>query len=411
MSDQGEPHAPEWGAVVSVHDQLLGWFREHALPLWDAHGVDRERGGYFETLAADGAGNIAAAGDIRRGRVVARQIFVFDLARRLGWRSTASDPAEHGCDYLFAHLYGPDGAFHTAVDRARRPCAPFSLYEHAFYLFALARVAATSRHPAADTALACLRRLRTHWSNPNGGFEESNPPSVPLKSNPHMHLLEAALAWREVSDERPRSVWTGLAEEIVRLCLTRFVDADTGAVREYFDPQWLPAPGDAGRIVEPGHQFEWAWLLMEWASTDAVAEAGRVVCLRAASRLVDVGERYGVDEARNVAVNELWDDMRMKDAAAKLWPQTERLKAWCAMFVHASPVDRPQACRKIAAAAHGVLTYLLHEPRGLWREVRAADGTFVVEPSRASSLYHIVGAIDVLRRTVQGRGMSVTGVA
>ena len=35
------------------------------------------------------------------------------------------------------------------------------------------------------------------------GFASGLPERLPLLSNPHMHLLEAALAWREISRERP----------------------------------------------------------------------------------------------------------------------------------------------------------------------------------------------------------------
>ena len=37
---------------------------------------------------------------------------------------------------------------------------------------------------------------------------------------------------------------------------------------------------------------------------------------------------------------------------------------------------------------------------GLWHEVCAADGTYALGPSKASSLYHVVGAIEVLRHSV-----------
>ena len=91
-----------------------------------------------------------------------------------------------------------------------------------------------------DTALRCLEQLRERLGKQSGGFEESAPPSLPLKSNPHMHLLEAALAWIEVSEGAARTPWIALATEIVGLCLTYFVDANTGAVGEYFDYDWGP---------------------------------------------------------------------------------------------------------------------------------------------------------------------------
>lgn len=397
------------GAVISIHDQLLGWLRDRALPLWDVHGVDRVAGGYFETLSGAAGDLFLTTGGERRGRVVARQIYAFDVGHRIGWRSVLADPVGHGAEYLLAHLHGGDGIFHTAVNaETRQPVAPFSLYEHAFYLFALAGLArsAADSGPVRRIALRCLEQLRRGWGKSNGGFEESDPPSLPLKSNPHMHLLEAALAWIEVSEGAARLPWIALAREIVGLCLTCFVDAGTGAVREYFDHGWRPARGECGRVVEPGHQFEWAWLLREWVSTGLVDGDAGPLCMAAARRLLEIGERWGVDHTRGIAINEIWDDMSVKDSNAKLWPQTERLKAWCAVLADCAPADEVQgACRMVVAAGRGLWRFLCVEPAGLWHEACSADGAFLEGPSKASSFYHVVCAIDVLRRTVDTLGV------
>jgi mannose-6-phosphate isomerase len=125
--------------------------------------------------------------------------------------------------------------------------------------------------------------------------------------------------------------------------------------------------------------------------------------MQVAHKLVEIGERWGVDTTRDVAINEMWDDMSIKDAAAKIWPQTERLKAWCAMLSTAgSDDDADVASRKIAQTARSLGRYLRVEPAGLWHEVHCADGSFAAGPTKASSLYHIVCAIDVLRQTAAG---------
>jgi mannose-6-phosphate isomerase len=259
-------------------------------------------------------------------------------------------------------------------------------------------------YPTFETASTCLTLLRQGWGKSIGGFEESSPPSLPLKSNPHMHLLEAALAWIE-STEKVRGVqppedqapWLQLAAELCDLCLTRFIDARTGAVHEFFDEGWRPMSDDSGRIVEPGHQFEWAWLLMQWAAVAQCPVAQRQACVDAAVRLVNLGETFGVDPIRGVAFNELWDDMTPKDASAKLWPQTERVKAWCAMLRCAQSAEQLQRARdRLRHSILGLLRYLDFEATGLWHEVLLPDGTFTREPCKASSFYHIVGAIETL---------------
>ncbi len=67
--------------------------------------------------------------------------------------------------------------------------------------------------------------------------------------------------------------------------MDHFIDGGTGALREFFDHDWAPIPGDKGRIVEPGHLFEWAWLLLRWAERRGNAEA-----IVKARRLFAIGE-------------------------------------------------------------------------------------------------------------------------
>jgi mannose-6-phosphate isomerase len=400
--------------LLELRGRLLRWLREEALPVWEAHGIDRRSGGYFETLivGSDGRGYLGQ-GAVRRGRVVARQMFVFDAGRRLGWEAAQPDPVRHGCEFLFSRLKRSDGLFHVAIDlESSQPHPAFDLYEHAFYLFSLARVHAelSAHFPTLETATSCLRLMRQGWGKANGGFEESSPSSLPLKSNPHMHLLEAALAWIESTApaSAEQAPWVALATELCDLCLEHFVDPRSGAVREYFDGQWLPIKDDRGRIVEPGHQFEWAWLLMRWAAAPQCLDAQRRACSAAAPRLVQLAERYGVDPRRGVAFNELWDDMTPKDAAAKLWPQTERVKAWCSMMRAAgSPAQSLAAGEHLGLAMTGLLRYLEGAAAGLWHEVLLPDGTFTREPCKASSFYHIVCAIETVQQSLSEMAAAV----
>lgn len=379
-------------AAPAARARLTGWLVEQALPMWSGVGVDRASGGFFEKIDDQGR----PVEEARRTRVVARQIYVFATAARHGWLQGADELIDHGVYFLLQRLRREDATFAAAVEADGRPAREaFDLYEHAFALFALA--AAFQRRPGrrdlVDAADAALARMRESWKHPLAGFHEAAPPTLPLKSNPHMHLLEAALAWVDASDVAARAGWQALADEIVELCLSRLITEPSGAVHEYFDADWRPMPGEDGRLIEPGHQFEWAWLLLRWGRA-----RGRADALASAHRLLQVGETHGVDAQRGVAINELKDDFSVRDPVAKLWPQTERIKAWTsALAVAGGAQEAAHAEAKIAASIDGLMRYTGAAPQpGLWREQLRPDGSFPTENTRASSLYHIVCAIDTL---------------
>jgi mannose-6-phosphate isomerase len=219
-----------------------------------------------------------------------------------------------------------------------------------------------------------------HLKRAGQGFESEVPPSLPLQSNPHMHLFEAALAGCEVCSES--SLWKLLADELAELALAKFIDPQSGALREYFDADWKPAPGVQGRIVEPGHQFEWAWLLLRWGGTKHPRARA------AALKLIELGEAHGV--RNGLATNSLLDDFSSHDGGARLWPQTERLKA-AALAARCTGDARYLSIA--VAAADGVLRYLDSPKPGLWYDRIDANGNLVDEPAPASSFYHLVAAI------------------
>ena len=101
--------------------------------------------------------------------------------------------------------------------------------------------------------------------------------------------------------------------------------------------------------------------------------------------------------ARGVAVDALNDDLSVRSPQARLWPQTERLKA--ALGLASATADAKLRARLEAdavAAADGFAQYLDMPVAGLWRDKMRANGTFIPEVVPASSFYHIIGAIAEL---------------
>ena len=383
---EASPPSVETPSLTVLSDQLGRWLKLSALPLWAALGVDAD-GAFAEALDDEGA----QVGDFRRARVQARQSYVFSLASTWGWGEGYAALVERGLARFEVTNRRADGLYRTQVTSAGAVLDDTaSLYDQAFVLLATATAAEAgvdverSRRTAAvvQAALSAL-------ALPQGGWREPVGPA--FQANAHMHLLEAALAWEALEPDGP---WAGMADTVVGLARAHFIDDQGGFLREFFGPDWRPAEGDAGQLVEPGHQFEWAWLLTRWGRL-----RGDPWALEAARRLFAVGER-GLDLARGVAIDELDETLRPRSSRARLWPQTEWLKAALILAEAADGEERRRLIDSAGAALRGLWLYLA--PSGLWRDKLGADGLFEAEPAPASSLYHIVAAYRQLRDTAGG---------
>src|SRR2546430_1087830 len=81
------------------------------------------------------------------------------------------------------------------------------------------------------------------------------------------------------------------------------------------------------------------------------------------------------------------DRPRRRSPVARLWAQPERIRAYAA---HRRSDD------EVAAAIKGLRRFLATPTEGLWFDQLGADDVFILEPARATSLYHIIGAVAEL---------------
>jgi mannose-6-phosphate isomerase len=367
--------------LSALREQLIGWLVNSAYPLWAQQGIDAESGGFVETLGQTGIG----LPHPRRARIHPRQIYAFAQAPALGWNGDVRRILMRGNDYFVNHYRRPDGLFRSLVDvHGSALDERAALYDQAFVLLGFAAAARVlesvgdfERH-----ALDLRHAIEARFRSADGAFRSGETPDGRFESNPHMHLLEACLAWSEIGADPG---WSGWVKDISDLALRRFISPSSGALGEFFASDWQPAPGIAGRIVEPGHQFEWAWLLLRSSSH----HPGPL--REAALRLIAIGEQFGV--RNEVAINALLDDFSIHDANARFWPQTERVKA---ALLAARVTGRAEYLEMAAAAAASLLPYLNTPVPGLWFDVRLPNGELVDAHAPASTFYHLVGAIVAL---------------
>jgi mannose/cellobiose epimerase-like protein (N-acyl-D-glucosamine 2-epimerase family) len=358
--------------------RLKGWVLGEALPLWGQTGFDSARGSFVERLTFEGAPLLWAP---RRAMVQARQIYVFSHAASLGWwpegKVVALEAAHrlidryHGVDGGHGWIFSvhPDGAVHDAKR---------DFYAHAFALFGLAWAYKLAPEPRfLSAALNTLSVLDQHFESPTGGYHSVLPADASKREqNPHMHLFEAMLAWFEATG---REMFLARAAELYGMMAARFFQHQTGILAEYFDGSWNPRGGIAGRICEPGHHFEWSWLLRRYAKLSGRGDSS------IARALKQFGDRYGSD-SEGFIVDELLDDGRVHKTSRRCWPHTELIKAEVAA---AESGDREAAARAAQTIDRLLAVFLGRPVAGGWIDHVDANGAPIVNSMPASTLYHV----------------------
>jgi mannose/cellobiose epimerase-like protein (N-acyl-D-glucosamine 2-epimerase family) len=313
------------------------------------------------------------------------------VAERRQWHPGSKELVERAFATMKRDYFRRDGrdgwAFSIARDGSLVDAAR-DLYAHAFVLLAVASyVQATGRRDGLDVARDTLAFLDRDMKAPlGGGYLETLPVRQgPRRQNPHMHLFEALLALWECSGDRSFLERGG---QVFDLFLARFFQDRQGVLLEYFDPALRPLPG-AGAAVEPGHHFEWCWLLRRYERASGDSRVGPIL-----ERLYEHAGRAGFD-ADGLLVDEVRPDGTTMKASRRLWPMTEAIKS-----------DLAEALRgRMGARERAVAsTRLLHRrfvdpaPRGGWIDRLDPEGAPLGDFMPATSLYHLAGAIDELAR-------------
>jgi len=366
----------------------LDWLRGVAWPFWASNALDRARGGFVERFSLEG---IPLDPGFKRARVAARQVYVFSHAALLGFPG-AIEIAERGYAFLTDKYLLSEGVWARRVSTCGDPIdVRQDLYDLAFILFALSWWARASNDKGViRLARETLAALKTRLAHPAGrGYRHSEGAEAPFEQNPHMHLLEAMICLGEVSGE---DVFVDEADDLFQLAREVFV-GEGDVLPELFDEDWAP---EARPRVEPGHHFEWTWLLMRYRDLTGAKEA-----LPLARRLFEFAVRCGSSRQTGLVFDAVDPTGAPVDADHRIWPQLEAVKAWIAMEEATGVASEPA----VAALLDRILrSYLEPAHPGLWIDHVTKDLTPKVEFAPTSTLYHIFLALsEVFKRAERGR--------
>ena len=298
-------------SIAAEAAALRAHYAHTILPIWRGPGFNSALQLPYEAVGAE---DLAPLPIVRyRAMACARQLFVF---------SQTGDAAH--AEQLFHALrrYFHDdahGGWFYSVDAKGEPLdTTKDLYTHAFVIFACACYAAATGDRDAlriidETASLVQARFAASGALLHAALDAdfSRVRTGPLQ-NPLMHLTEAYLAAYETTgDPAFEAALAQLADAVAG----QFVHAPTGCIAE------LPIGSDDNRL-EPGHQFEWFYLVKR--TGPVVAPSGLEANL---ARAFDFAQRHGVDRATGGVCAALDESGGVKDATQRIWAQTEYLRA------------------------------------------------------------------------------------
>ncbi|MAY61720.1 MAG: phosphoheptose isomerase [Rhizobiales bacterium] len=373
------------GRPVPSLEHIRKWLFESALPLWSTAGLDLINGGVYEALHHDGT---PADLGFKRLRVLARQIYCFSHARMLGWNGNSDNVLHHLFNTLtgtgwhaeggWIHTFRTDG---SVLDDQR------DAYDQFFVLFALAWLWRATKWPEAEEwARRTIEFVDARLADTeNGGFFESTKPTDYRRANPHMHALEAFLAWYEATGEQ---AFLDRATKMVDLFRERFFDHETWSVTEYFAPDWSSCT-DRVAEIEPGHHYEWIWLLLRYAEVSGDTQV-RDYC----RKLYATSHAFGHARGTDAVCDRMAPDGSNMSGTSRLWPQTEALKAGLRARLDGLPGDETLFIRMLDVIFN---RYLVSPVEGGWFDQLDARGRVISANMPTSTFYHVFcGLVEYL---------------
>lgn len=363
--------------------------------LWATHGRDHAGRRGRERLQFDRADSNLG---YRRSMVVGRQLFFFSHAFRLTHDPVFGDHAHDLFLDLNEHFWDPvhGGWYFSVSDDASPPNMVKDLYAHAFVLFGLAHYYAIFRNADALTRIGDTHALVGRcFLSPRSWFAHSASrewgiSNRALEQNPHMHLLETYLSVHGALEDPS---FLGDARRLVAIFSERLLTPDGSKVLEHFDEDGRPAAKN-GEIIEPGHLYEWYWLLNEYAD---IANEPRYAQL--VEPVFEWAEKWGLD-----ATGGIYDliDVQGRPVSdrKRIWPVTEAIKASTTRV----RILRDAKSRAALFAWIGFITDKYFAGGGSWHEYLTGELRPDSDYMPASTPYHAAMAALEVERLLGGPG-------
>ena len=364
-------------------NQLIYWLKDDALPYWTTAGIKPQNGAVYEQMLFNGQPDL----DInQRLRVQARQIMVFCAAQQQQWLNNASPIVSRIVRFMHNHgqISANSAGYAQQLSADNQIIEPkLDSYDFAFYLLAcFHRFKTFNEQQALDEANGLLQHIEMNFKDSSAGWLEGNYPALHRRQNPHMHLFEAFMTGYEVTQD---AKWLAKAGQVFSLFEQFFFNHKTHVLHEHFDTNWQLADGPLGETVEPGHMFEWVWLLRWYEQLTATPvshycdalyqKALQIGCDPQSQLIYDVTNLHG----------------KVINGTKRCWPLTELVKASLAQAAVSTNKQRSYYEDKAALGIQLLFKFYMHPTiKGSYIDQIALDNSVQANHAPASTLYHFM---------------------
>lgn len=356
---------------------------EQLLENWAQYGINPEHGFSYESMNLDWSIN-----SIGRLRLLTqcRQLYTFSHAYQLESKAEWYDKLTPLFHFITKHYFQEDRWIFSLNDDLSIQEQHSDAYALAFVLLSFSYYYQVTQD---NKALHYMEKthlfLTTHMQAPTGGFYESYPIDInqTRRQNPHMHLLEGYIAAFNTTQNED---YKNAIKSLLPLALEHFYDKKTKTLREFFHSDWT-LDNEIGNQVEPGHHFEWVWLLYE-----ANKIVPNIEHTDLAQHLWSTATRHGLASNGGIYNQIDGNSYHPIDKAKRIWPITEYLKA-----ITAIPIGKEEKIHRIENTLEFLQSHYFLKNGG-WNEYLNEDNAAKDYPLPGTSSYHIfLGLAEVIR--------------